>query len=186
MIEYPLDEYKDYEFLKFNLLNEEDEKEEKKIPYSTKREDLISQMLIDYYKLDINKDDRFVNRRELYFYEIIIFLNEKEIKKVDFLKTKRHMELFFDIEINKAIFKYKIEVSKKNTQAFRIIDKTTTSQKKEEALNENQDNNLKPLSIIRTNSGSSSKKGNIRTNDEEFSTDQSKKAKKITLKKISR
>ena len=122
MIEYPLDEYKDYEFLKFNLLNEEDEKEEKKIPYSTKREDLICQMLMDYYKLNINKDNRFVNRREIYFYEIIIFLNEKEIKKIHFLKTQRTMTLVFNVEIDKTTFNYKIEASKNNYNAYRIND----------------------------------------------------------------
>ena len=179
MIEYPLDIYKDYEFLKFNLLNEEDEKKEKKIPYSTKREDLICQMLMDYYELNINKDNRFVNRREIYFYEIIIFSNEKEIKKIHFLKTQRRMPLIFNVEIDKTIFKYKIEASKNNYNAFRINDSNTTN------ISQNKEEILKSLSNKESNSVSSSMKSNSINNDEEFSTEQSKKTKgKFSLRKF--
>lgn len=64
----------DFDFLYKNLIEVPTEKNKYKDEtesYSNKREDLIGQILMDKLNLSKNEDIRFVNGRELFYYEIL-------------------------------------------------------------------------------------------------------------------
>ena len=77
MYEYKLPEYNDFHKLYNNLMSEE--KTDINITTdSTKREDLITQMLMDNLGLELNKDSRFVKGRFIYYYDISYYKEGEE------------------------------------------------------------------------------------------------------------
>jgi len=68
MFEYKLNNYFDYNKLYENLTKTKSNKVN--TTYSNGREGLISQMMMDNFNLELNKDKRFEKGRIINFYEI--------------------------------------------------------------------------------------------------------------------
>ena len=129
MFEYEIKSYIDYDILYNNLMQPTEEKKINNTQNdSTKRENLITQMLMDNYQLEINKDHKFENWRKLYFY-IISYFNandpNKAIKTVRVLKTKANQDYIFDVNG----IKYNINFQTKNALVKRIISEDNCCRK---------------------------------------------------------
>lgn len=114
---------------------------------SSKREDLITQLMMDNFDLDLNKDNRFEKGRKIYYYEIAYYDIEKPkdiIKETKVLKTQNSQK--FNFEVNGCI--YKINLNKNNSNARRnyIEDKSKESKEKEKKEDEISLHSLKSSS----------------------------------------
>ena len=88
MIECELDAYNTIEDLYNNLMPKKGKKNNN--AYSSKREDLITQMLIDKLHLELNKDQRFEAGRKVNFYEISFFgQDDKDKNKTKLIQEKK-------------------------------------------------------------------------------------------------
>ena len=97
MFEYELNDYFDYNQLYKDLMSEATTKSKKETNKSKKvtttnsngREGLVSQMMMDKFDLNLNKDKKFENGRIISFYEIKCLngkgeiLNETKIAKIN-------------------------------------------------------------------------------------------------------
>ena len=124
----------DFDFLYKNLVEVPAEKNKDKDEtecYSHKREDLIGQMLMDKLNLSKNKDNRFVNGRELFYYDISFFSDIKnKIKNFIKIKTQKNMKFDFDVTINNEKFNYSVSIKEK------IVKVNKNSKAKEEIISE--------------------------------------------------
>ena len=124
MLEYELEEYTDFSILYNKLMskdtNSTEAAKETTTTDSTRREDIITQLMMDNFNLELNKDSRFEKGRKIFFYKISYY-NEKEpktiIKTTKVLKIKKNQDL--DFEVNGV--KYKINLNKKNSSAKKMV-----------------------------------------------------------------
>ena len=110
--EYELKSYVDYEILYINLMQKVTKKSKTKTQSKT-RESLITQLLMDNFNMEINKDKRFKDYREIFFYVITYSSakDNKEIKSAKILKFKPIQEVEF--EVNEI--KYNIILQENNS-----------------------------------------------------------------------
>ena len=110
--EYELKSYIDYEILYINLMQKVTKKSKTKTQSKT-RESLITQLLMDNFNMEINKDKRFKDYREIFFYVITYSSakDNKEIKSAKILKFKPIQEVEF--EVNEI--KYNIILQENNS-----------------------------------------------------------------------
>jgi len=100
MLEYRLNDYFDYNKLYENLMPKETTKSKKETTTnSNEREGLISQMMMDKFDLDLNKDKRFENGRIINFYEIKC-LNEKceLLKEIKIARINNNQKANFEVD----------------------------------------------------------------------------------------
>ena len=155
MYEYELSEYNDFHKLYNNLMVEEI-KTDNIITDSTKREDLITQMLMDNLGLELSKDTRFVKGRFIYYYDISYYKEgdeKKIIKNAKILKTSKEQEFFFKVNG----IEYKIKLNHKNPQVHR--NKLEKEKTKEEKTNGSQEETLS-LHSMKTNKSDKSDRYN--------------------------
>ena len=166
MIECELDVYNTIEDLYNNLMPK---KGKNNNVYSSKREDLITQMLIDKLHLELNNDQKFEAGRQLYFYEISFFGPDNEdknktklIKEEKFLKTGSSQKVFFEANgIN-----YTIKLEKLTTH----ITRDKTEKEKENSINKNE----KTITLKTEKSQHKSKSGDkFSTSDTQNENDES-------------
>ena len=103
MHEYESNDYFNYNQLYEDLMSKETTKCKKETAKSKKltttnsngREGLISQMMMDKFDLDLNKDKKFENGRIISFYEIKC-LNERNelLKEAKIAKINNNQEIF--------------------------------------------------------------------------------------------
>lgn len=98
--ESQLPSYSDYEFLYNNLMIKPNNKKNI-VTESDKRENIITQLLIDKYNLSLNPDYKFENRRKLFFYVISICnINDKNtiLQTIHILKTNSNQNVKFKVD----------------------------------------------------------------------------------------
>ena len=110
--EYELKSYIDYEILYNNLMQKVTKKSKTKTQSKT-RESLITQLLMDNFNMEINKDKRFKDYRKIFFYVITYSSakDNKEIKSAKILEYKPIQEVEF--EVNEI--KYNIILQENNS-----------------------------------------------------------------------
>ena len=146
MYEYELPEYNDFQKLYNNLMAEKI-KTDNITTDSTKREDLITQMLMDNLGLELSKDTRFVKGRFIYYYDISYYEEgdeKKIINNAKILKTSKDQD--FDFKVNGII--YKINLNYKNSQVYR--NKLEKEKTKEEKTSDSKEETLS-LHTMKTN-----------------------------------
>ena len=146
MYEYELSEYNDFHKLYNNLMIEEI-KTDNITTDSTKREDLITQMLMDNLGLELSKDTRFVKGRSIYYYDISYYKEGDEkttIKNAKILKTSKEQDFCFQVNG----IEYKIKLNHKNSRVFR--NKLEKEKTKEEKTNDSKE--ILSLRTMKTNS----------------------------------
>ena len=96
--EYELKSYIDYEILYINLMQKVTKKSKTKTQSKT-RESLITQLLMDNFNMEINKDKRFKDYRKIFFYVITYSSakDNKEIKSAKILEYKPIQEVEFEV-----------------------------------------------------------------------------------------
>ena len=132
MFEYELPEYNDFHKLYNNLMSKE--KADTNITTdSTKREDLITQMLMDNLGLELSKDSRFVKGRFIFYYDISYYKEKNQnpiIKNVKILKTSKEQD--FNFQVNGI--EYKIELNQKNSRVCRNKTEKETNNPNDDTL----------------------------------------------------
>lgn len=123
MIECELNVYNTTDDLYNNLIQKS--KKHTNTLYSSKREDLITQMLIDKLHLELNKDKKFEAGRKLYFYEISFYeLDDEDKNKTKLIQEKKILkkgssqkEIFNvnGIDYTIALEMYNVHVKRKKT-----------------------------------------------------------------------
>lgn len=163
-------DYELYEILTFDLLETLVEEngnkcKNREVCESSQRENLIVQKLKDELNLEINKDDRFTNIREVFFYRIICLNEDEEVVAQNIYPSKNPTNLFFEIkdEKNQAI-KYKIFIKEQEVRVSRKMLEDDVSKK-----NQGDEISLK-LEKTRTNDSNSNKSTYSRSsrNDKKF------------------
>lgn len=96
------------------------------------REKLIVQMIKDELNLDINKDPRFTNTREIFFVRVSLLNQVKKVIKQDVFLSKKEME--FDFIIDK-ILKYHIIIENETVKVNRILLNDDNEEYKNRAKN---------------------------------------------------
>jgi regulator of replication initiation timing len=127
MFEYELNDYFDYNQLYKDLMSKDTAKSKIETAKSNKvtttnsngREGLISQMMMDKFDLDLNKDKKFENGRIIRFY-VIICLNDKGeiLKETKIAKINNNQKTTFEVND----IKYSIELRTQNSTIRRIED----------------------------------------------------------------
>ena len=125
MIECELNIYNTKDDLYNNLIPKKGKKHTNDL-YSSKREDLITQMLIDKLHLELNKDQRFEAGRKVNFYEISFFgQDDKDKNKTKLIQEKKILkkgssqeEIFIvnGIDYTIKLEMYNTRVTRKKTQ----------------------------------------------------------------------
>ena len=114
----------------------------------TKREDVITELMMDNFDLKINKDSRFVEKGRKIFFNKISYYNfndkKKKIKSTKVLKEKKSQD--FNLEVNGIM--HKIQFNLKNTKVRKASknedsskDKTYLKTYSSNSLNKNEENN---------------------------------------------
>ena len=118
-------DYELYEILTFDLLetlieDNGNKCKNREVCESSQRENLIVQKLKDELNLKINKDDRFTNIREVFFYRISCLNKDEAVVAQNIYPSKNSSNLFFEIkdEKNRAI-KYKIFIKEQEVRVTR-------------------------------------------------------------------
>lgn len=115
---------------------------------STKREDVIMELMMDNFDLKINKDSRFKEKGRKIFFNKISYYNfndkKKIIKSTKVLKEKKSQD--FNFEVNGIM--HKIQLNLKNTKVRKPSknednseDKTYLKTYSSNSLNKNEENN---------------------------------------------
>jgi len=124
MLEYELNDYFDYNQLYNDLMSEETTKSKKETTKSKKvtttnsngREGLVSQMMMDKFDLDLNKDKKFENGRIISFYEIkCINENGELLVETKIAKINNNQKTF---EVGKIT--YSLEIKAQNLEINRL------------------------------------------------------------------
>lgn len=161
----------DFDFLYKNLVEEPTEKNKDKAEtdiYSHKRGDLIDQMLMDKLNLTKNADNRFVNGRQIFYYDISFFSEIKnKIKHFIKIKTQKNMNFDFDVTIDNETFNYSIFINDKNVKVNRNPNKVDEEENTERRI-QNQNEKSEEIFEIDTTKASkddSQMKEEIKNND---------------------
>ena len=120
MFEYELNDYFEYKQLYKDLISKETTKSKKVTTInSNEREGLISQMMMDKFDLELNKDKRFKNGRKIYFYEIKCLNKERQIiKEIKIVKINNNQQYSFEVDG----IKYSMELREKNPALRKVND----------------------------------------------------------------
>lgn len=119
MYDFELPEIRDFDLL--NNLMENDAKDTQTTE-SDNRENLIVQMLKDKLDLDMNRDERFANLREIFFVRISFLDQNKNIINQNLYISKKEMEVYFDIKKqDDQEIKYKISIQDEIVKVFRKL-----------------------------------------------------------------
>ena len=139
----------DFDFLYKNLVEEPTEKNKDKAEtdiYSHKRGDLIDQMLMDKLNLTKNADNRFVNGRQIFYYDISFFSDiENKIKHFIKIKTQKNMNFDFEVTINNETFIYSVFINEKKVKVNRYpnkVDEEENPKRRVQNQDEKNDQNL--------------------------------------------
>lgn len=165
MYDYELPEIRDFDLLN-NLMKNKENSDIKKLEVNDSdiREKLIVQMIKDELNLDINKDPRFTNTREIFFVRVSLLNQVKKVIKQDVFLSKKEME--FDFIIDK-ILKYHIIIENEVVKVNRILLNDDNEEYKNRAINGIISLKSDPSQIQRSNDNISNKSTNSR-NDKKF------------------
>ena len=155
MFDYELNEYNHIDDIYNNLMRKKTNKPPRD-SYPFKREDLITQMLMDKLQLQLNKDPKFEFGRKIYYYEISFFgPDDSDENKMQLIKEKKILkkgssqeEIFIVNGIN-----YTIYLEMHNTHVKR---KKTLEEMKKLTNNKNEDTNTITLATEKSTQKSKS------------------------------
>lgn len=116
MYDYELFEINDFDLL-INLMENNDNTNQKPDACeSTQRESLIVQKLKDELELSINKNERFTNIREIFFFRVSYLNSNREVIKQNVYENKDEQDIIFIVNENQQ---YKISIKQQEVKVFR-------------------------------------------------------------------
>ena len=141
MFEYELNDYFDYNLLYKDLMSKENTNGKKKDAKSKKvtttnsngREGLISQMMMDKFDLDLNKDKKFENGRIINFYEIKCFNNKGNLLNETMIAKINNNNKKFEVDGNT----YFLEIKAQNLEINKLTEDGKSSQSLKSYKSEN-------------------------------------------------
>ena len=120
MYDYELYEILTFDLLKTLMVDNGDKCKNREVCESSQRENLIVQKLKDELNLEINKDDRFTNIREVFFYRISCLNKDEVVVAQNIYPSKNSTNLFFEIKDEKnQVIKYKISIREQEVKVTR-------------------------------------------------------------------